>query len=66
MEGVFRFKSWFLNAPRLIHGGAYYRNSAVLDYNSLYVLYLPNWIIDDILIYKQTSIETGDVRKLIC
>ena len=23
MEGVFRFKSWFLNAPGLIHGGAY-------------------------------------------
>ena len=21
MEGVFRFKSWFLNAPGLIHGG---------------------------------------------
>ena len=26
MEGVFHFKSWFLNAPGLIHGGAYYRN----------------------------------------
>ena len=29
MEGVFRFKSWFLNAPELIHGGAYYRNFTV-------------------------------------
>ena len=29
MEGVFRFKSWFLNAPGLIHGGAYYRNFTV-------------------------------------
>ena len=29
MEGVFRFKSWFLNAPGLIHGGAYYRNFPV-------------------------------------
>ena len=26
MEGVFRFKKWFLNAP----GGAYYRNFTVL------------------------------------
>ena len=26
MEVVFRFKSWFLNAPGLIHGGAYYRS----------------------------------------
>ena len=26
MERVFRFKSWFLNAPGLIHGGAYYWN----------------------------------------
>ena len=26
MEGVFRFKTWFLNAPELIHGGAYYQN----------------------------------------
>ena len=25
MEGIFRFKSWFLNAPGLIQGGAYYR-----------------------------------------
>ena len=25
MEGVFRFKSWFLNAPVLIHGEAYNR-----------------------------------------
>ena len=29
MEGVFRFKSWFLNAPGLIHGGAYYRTVCV-------------------------------------
>ena len=29
MEGVFRFKSWFLNAPGLIYGGAYYRNFTV-------------------------------------
>ena len=29
MEGVFRFKSWFLNAPGLIQGGAYYRNFTV-------------------------------------
>ena len=29
MEGVFRSKSWFLNAPGLIHGGAYYRNFTV-------------------------------------
>ena len=29
MEGVFRFKIWFLNAPVLIHGGAYYRNFKV-------------------------------------
>ena len=33
MEGVFRFKSWFLNAPGLIHGGAYYRNFTVSMYN---------------------------------
>ena len=26
MEGVFCFKSWFLNDPGLINGGAYYRN----------------------------------------
>ena len=26
LEGVSPFKSWFLNAPGLIHGGAYYRN----------------------------------------
>ena len=29
MEGVFRLKSWFQNAPGLIHGGAYYRNFTV-------------------------------------
>ena len=31
MEGVFRFKSWFLHAPRLIHDGrgAYCRNFTV-------------------------------------
>ena len=29
IEGVFRFKIWFLNAPGLIHGGAYYRNFTV-------------------------------------
>ena len=29
MEGVFRFKSWFLNAPGLIHSGAYYQNFMV-------------------------------------
>ena len=29
MEGVFRFKSWFLNAPGLIYCGAYYRNFTV-------------------------------------
>ena len=29
MEGVFPFKSWFLNAPGLIHGGAYCRNFTV-------------------------------------
>ena len=29
MEGVFRFKSWFLNAPGPVHGGAYYRNFTV-------------------------------------
>ena len=29
MEGVFRFKSWFLNAPGLIHSRAYYRNFTV-------------------------------------
>ena len=29
MEGVFRFKSSFLNTPGLIHGGAYYRNFTV-------------------------------------
>ena len=29
MEGVFRFNSWFLNTPGLIHGGAYYRNFTV-------------------------------------
>ena len=26
MEGVFHFKSWFLNAPGLIHSRAYYWN----------------------------------------
>ena len=31
MEGVFRFKSWFQNAPGLIHGGAYYRNFTVFE-----------------------------------
>ena len=31
MEGVFLFKSWFLNAPGLIHGGAYYRNFTVFS-----------------------------------
>ena len=29
MKGVFRFKSWFLNALGLIHGGAYYWNFTV-------------------------------------
>ena len=29
IEGVFRFKSWFLNAPGLIHGEAYYQNFTV-------------------------------------
>ena len=30
MEGAFRFKSWFLNAPGLIHSEAYYRNFTVV------------------------------------
>ena len=34
MEGGFHFKSWFLNAPGLIHGGAYYRNFTVVDYTN--------------------------------
>ena len=29
MEGVFHFKSWFLNAPGLIHSRAYYQNFTV-------------------------------------
>ena len=29
MEGVFRFKSWFLNVLGLIHGGVYYQNFTV-------------------------------------
>ena len=36
MEGVFRFKSWFLNAPGLIHGGAYYRNFTVVGMFTIY------------------------------
>ena len=38
MEGVLRFKSWFLNAPGLIHGGAYYRNFTVYIYSALLFL----------------------------
>ena len=39
MEGVFRFKSWFLNAPGLIHGGVYYRNFTIfLSYNFVFSL----------------------------
>ena len=35
MEGAsFRFKSWLLNAPGLIHGGAYYQNFTVFTYDS--------------------------------
>ena len=30
MEGVFRFKNWFLKALGLKHGGAYYQNFTVL------------------------------------
>ena len=33
MEGTFRFKSWFLNAPELMHGGACYRNFTVILIN---------------------------------
>ena len=33
MEGVFRFKSWFLNAPGLIHGRAYYLMKLTDDVN---------------------------------
>ena len=33
MEGVFRFKRWFVNAPGLIHGWAYYRNFTVLHFD---------------------------------
>ena len=43
MEGVFRFKSWFLNAPRLIHGGAFFRNFTVFPTGCAY--YLPRFII---------------------
>ena len=35
MEGVFCFKSWFLNAPGLIHCGAYYRNFTVYSMSDL-------------------------------
>ena len=31
MEGVFRFKSWFLKAQGLIHGGPYYQNFTVYN-----------------------------------
>ena len=36
MEGVFHFKHWFLDAPGLIHGGAYYRNITV-SHNSVII-----------------------------
>ena len=29
MEEIFHFKSWFLNALGLIHGGAYYQDVTV-------------------------------------
>ena len=32
MEGVFHSESWFLNAPGLIHSGAYYQNFMVCKY----------------------------------
>ena len=32
MEGVFRFKIWSLNAPGLIHGGAYYRYMGIPEH----------------------------------
>ena len=49
MEEVFRFKSWFLNAPGLIHGGAYYRNFTV-HYIRNTIYYIRNTIYY-ILIY---------------
>ena len=36
MEGVFHFKHWFLDAPGLIQGGAYYRNITV-SHNSVFI-----------------------------
>ena len=33
MEGVFCFKSWFLNAPGLTYSGAYYWNFTVCEDN---------------------------------
>ena len=46
MEGVFRFKSWFLNAPGLIHGGAYYRTFTVYNKETDYMYsYLPICVI---------------------
>ena len=36
MEEVFRFKRWFLNAPGLIHGGAYYRNFTVCCISTMF------------------------------
>ena len=44
MEGVFRFKSWFLNAPGLIHGEAYYWNFMVYRLGYM-IVHLPKSIL---------------------
>ena len=48
MEGVFRFKSWLLNAPGLIHGGAYYWNFTVYNIKVKAILQF----VDEILVLK--------------
>ena len=41
MEGVFHFKSWFVNIPGLIHIGAYYQNFTV---SFVYLNHTHEWL----------------------
>ena len=52
MEGVFCFKSWFLNAPGLIHCGAYSQNFTVC-------------IIFIIIIIRCMAARTSGLRSVI-
>ena len=65
MEGVFHFKSWFLNAPGLIHGGAYYRNFTVSPLRGIDIYFKKNPRLVKSVISRAQCITGAIISPLI-